>query len=249
MLEPKSGKDLTQPMKAFSRKRVMDLGLLDLCGYILKKGSPSCGMERVKVYGKRNSPPRKAGVGFFAAELKKQLPLLPLEEEGRLHDPRLRENFIERVFAYRRWKDFLKKRFTRGRLVVFHTGHKYLLLARSPRHYRDLGRIVALAKDLGAEETKSRYGFLFMEGMAQRTTVRKHTNVLQHMAGFFRRNLPKESRRELGEVIEDYHGGLVPLNVPITLIRHHARRLPEEYLLQQLYLNPHPKELMLRNHV
>jgi uncharacterized protein YbgA (DUF1722 family) len=236
-------------MREYSRRRARELEAEDLCGFILKKGSPSCGMERVKVYSPEGGMPARTGVGLFARALAERHPLLPVEEEGRLHDPVLRENFIERVFAYRRWKDFLATRYSVARLVAFHTAHKFLILSHSPRHYTEMGRLVARAKALGAEAAKAEYGDLFMRAVAVRTTVRKHTNVLQHMAGFLKRDLDAESRRELTGIVEDYRKGLVPLVVPLTLLRHHARRTDQEYLLGQVYLEPHPKELMLRNHV
>ncbi len=249
MVGTRTGTDHTEAMNAWARRRVAGLDALDLCGYVLKKNSPSCGMERVKVYPPAGGAPAKGGAGLFARALLDRHPLLPTEEEGRLHDPVLRENFIERVFAYRRWKDFLAERYSVGRLVAFHTAHKLLLLSHSPPHYRELGRITAEAKALGAARAKDRYGRTFMEGMARRTTVRKHTNVLQHMVGYFKRDLDGDARRELVEVVEDYRRGLIPLVVPLTLLRHHARDRKQAYLLGQIYLDPHPKELMLRNHV
>jgi len=250
MVGVRSGTDHTDSMHAYARRRVRELAKTeDLCGFILKKGSPSCGLERVKVYPRAGGAPARTGTGLFARALTALDPLLPVEEEGRLHDPVLRENFIERVFAYRRWKDFLSERYSVGRLVAFHTAHKFLILSHSPRHYTEMGRRVAGAKTAGAEAAKAGYGDLFMRAVAVRTTVRKHTNVLQHMAGFFKRDLDGASRAELAGVIGDYREGLVPLVVPITLIRHHARRTGQTYLLGQVYLDPHPKELMLRNHV
>jgi uncharacterized protein YbgA (DUF1722 family)/uncharacterized protein YbbK (DUF523 family) len=249
MVGVRSGEEHGAAMRRFSRQRVRELGDLDLCGYVLKKGSPSCGMERVKLYPEGGGAPSTKGVGLFARELMKRYPLLPVEEEGRLHDPVLRENFIERVFAYRRWKDFLAERYSVGRLVTFHTAHKFLILSHSPGHYTELGRLVARAKALGAGEARAAYGQRFMEAVARRTTVRKHTNVLQHMTGFLKKDLDEDSRRELGDIVEDYRVGIIPLIVPVTLIRHHARRVKQPYLLNQVYLEPHPKELMLRNHV
>ena len=249
MVGRRSGADHTQAMRAYARRRAEEHDAAGLCGYILKKDSPSCGMERVKVYNPEGGVPSRAGAGLFARALMDRHPLLPVEEEGRLHDPVLRENFIDRVFAYRRWMDFLGERYTVARLVAFHTAQKFLVLSHSPTRYTELGRIVAGAKALGAAEAKARYGLAFMQGVAERTTVRKHSNVLHHMAGYFKRDLEGESRRELAQVIEDYRTGLVPLIVPITLIRHHARALNQTYLLGQVYLDPHPKELMLRNHV
>jgi uncharacterized protein YbbK (DUF523 family)/uncharacterized protein YbgA (DUF1722 family) len=248
MVGTRSRADHTPAMTAFAARRVRALDEVDLCGYVLKKNSPSCGMERVKVYGGSGAP-AKRGMGLYARALMERFPLLPVEEEGRLHDPVLRENFIERVFAYRRWKDFLAERYSIGRLVAFHTAHKFLILSHSPTHYTEMGRIVAGAKRLGPAGARGAYGRAFMEGMARRTTLRKHTNVLQHMAGFLKRGLDPASRGELARVIEDYRKGLVPLVVPVTLLRHHARSVGQEYLLGQVYLDPHPKELMLRNHV
>ncbi len=249
MVGTKSGADHTSAMNAYARRRARELAADDLCGYILKKNSPSCGMERVRIHAEKGGAPARNGRGLFAAALMDAYPLLPVEEEGRLNDPVLRENFIERVFAYRRWKDFLAERYSVGRLVAFHTAHKFLVLSHSPALYTELGRIVAAAKQLGAAAAKERYGETFMRAMAARTTVRKHTNVLQHLAGFLKRDLEREDRAELVHLIDDYRRGLVPLVAPLTLLRHHARAAKQEYLLGQIYLEPHPKELMLRNHV
>ena len=249
MVGTRSQTDFTSLMTGFSRKRTAELEVHDLCGYILKKNSPSCGMERVKIYAEGGGVPSKQGVGLFAQELMRRFPLLPVEEEGRLTDPRLRENFVERVFAYRAWKEFLSERYSRGALVAFHTRHKFLILSHSPAGYTELGRIVAQAKQLGAKETKEQYGTGFMQAMAERTTTRKHTNVLQHLAGHFKKSLDTESRNELHESIQHYRRGLVPLVVPVTLLKSAARRANATYVADQLYLNPHPVELMLRNHV
>ncbi len=243
-----SGEDYTAVMQAHVRARVRALEEAGLCGYVLKSDSPSCGMERVRVYNASGMPARK-GVGLFARELMRRMPLLPVEEEGRLNDPKLRETFVERVFAYRRWLDFVGSDFTPARLVDFHRVHKYLLLAHSPEHYSSMGRLVAARKDLGRAELRERYGLQLMQGMARPATRGRHHNVLQHMAGYFKRELADGSRAELHRTLEDYRLGLVPLIVPITLVRHHVLTLGVEYLADQLYLQPHPKELMLRNHV
>jgi len=248
MVTTKTGVDHTGAMTAWARRRVEALGREDLCGYVLKKDSPSCGMERVKVYDPHGSPVR-AGVGLFAAALLERFPLLPVEEEGRLSDPRLRENFIERVFAYRRVRSFLAGRWTVGGLVQFHTAHKLLLMAHSPEAYQRLGRLVAGAKGADRAALAGRYEREFMQALKVLATPRRHVNVLQHMLGYFRDRLDDASRRELLDCIEDYRRGLVPLVVPLTLVRHHVRALGVEYLTGQLYLEPHPKEMMLRNHV
>jgi uncharacterized protein YbgA (DUF1722 family) len=248
MVGVQSGTDHTAAMRRFAAARVRDLAALDLSGYVLKKDSPSCGMERVRVYGAGGVPSRR-GRGLFAGAFMRALPLVPVEEEGRLHDPVLRESFIERVFAYRRWRTLADSRPTRGALVAFHTAHKYLLLAHSPRHYRALGRLVAEQKRTRIATLVPRYGAAFMEALAVHATVAKHTNVLQHIAGHCRDHLDAAARRELAGVIEDYRRGLVPLVVPITLLRHHVDRHAIAYVQGQVYLGPHPKELMLRNHV
>ncbi len=248
LVTPKTGDDHTEAMEAYSRRRAGELAREDLVGYVLKKDSPTCGMERVKVYDRHGTPAR-TGVGLFAAALLARLPLLPVEEEGRLSDPRLRENFVERVFAYRRLRSFFAGRWTVGALVRFHTAHKLLVMSHSTVAYQALGRLVAAAKSLERAALRERYEREFMEALRGIATTRRHTNVLQHMVGHFRESLDAASRKELGDCIEEYRRGLVPLVVPITLIRHHVRALGVAYLADQIYLEPHPRELMLRNHV
>ncbi len=244
----KSREDITQGMEKWAQARLGGLARLDLSGYILKSDSPSCGMERVRVL-RPSGIPSKDGVGIFARALMDWIPLLPVEEEGRLHDLPLRENFIERVFCYRRWRDLVKGGLTRGKLVAFHTAHKLLLMAHSPRHYADLGRLVADAKAMWPQELEGRYGELFMAALKVKATAKKHTNVIHHILGYLKRDLDAKDKAELVAVITDYHRGLFPLIVPLTLLKHHLARSPVPYLQDQIYLNPHPKELMLRNHV
>lgn len=244
----KSAADHTSAMRRWASGRVEALADDDLDGYVLKKDSPSCGMERVKVYDPHGTSTRN-GRGLFAEALIGRLPSLPVEEEGRLCDPRLRENFVERVFAYRRVRELFRGRWTTGALVKFHTAHKLTLLAHSPEAYRSLGRLVAEASSIPRPDVRARYVDGFMKALAVLATPRKHVNVLQHMLGYFRRLLDDASRHELAEAIADYQNGLVPLIVPVTLIRSQVRRCGVEYLAGQVYLEPHPKELMLRNHV
>jgi uncharacterized protein YbgA (DUF1722 family)/uncharacterized protein YbbK (DUF523 family) len=248
MIMAKTGQDHTDGMSSFAARRVRELEKQDLCGYILKKDSPSCGMERVRVFD-ANGVPAKSGRGLFAEALLKHFPNLPVEEEGRLSDPRLRENFVERVFAYQRLKVFSAGRWKVGDLVQFHTAHKLLLMAHSPKSYGTLGRLVAEVKKISRNELRDRYETEFMKALREAATTRRHSNVLMHIVGYFREQLDAESRRELLALIEDYRRGLVPLIVPITLIRHYVRRFEISYLSGQFYLEPHPKELMLRNHV
>ena len=248
LITVKTGIDLTARLEEYSRGRAAQLAVEDLCGYVLKKDSPSCGMTRVKVYD-ANMVPSQTGTGLFAEALQARFPHLPIEEEGRLADPKLRDNFVERVFAYRRLRDLFAGKWTVGSLVAFHTAHKLTLMAHSIKAYQELGRLVASAKDQPRAGIESRYTEGFMTALAVIATARKHTNVLQHMAGYFKNLLDGPSRAELTAAIEDYRLELVPLIVPITLLRHHVRQHGVTYLAGQIYLDPHPKELMLRNHV
>ena len=240
--------DLTQRMRTFVKRRVAQLTKEHLDGYILKKDSPSCGMERVKVQ-QAGGPAKRSGRGLFAEALMERYPNLPVEEEGRLSDPRLRENWVERVFAYHDLKDLWQPRWKISDLVDFHTRYKFLLLSHSEKEYRDLGRLVASAKSQPRGQLRDAYETGFMNAMKKIATVKKNANVLQHMLGFFKKQLDSPSRAELLAHIEDYRGGLVPLVVPLTLVRHYVRILDVAYLRDQVYLNPHPKELALRNHV
>jgi uncharacterized protein YbgA (DUF1722 family)/uncharacterized protein YbbK (DUF523 family) len=248
LIMPKTGADYTEPMRAYAKQRVAELAKEDLCGYVLKKDSPSCGMERVRVFDARGVP-AKSGRGLFAEALLQHFPLLPVEEERRLSDPRRRENFVERVFACRRLRTLFAGRWKVGDLVAFHTAHKLLLMAHSPKAYAALGRLVAGAKAVPRAELRERYEAKFMRALGAMATTKRHVNVLLHIVGHFRGQLDDDSRRELLALIEDYRRGLLPLIVPITLIRHYVRRFDVAYLRGQIYLEPHPKELMLRNHV
>jgi uncharacterized protein YbgA (DUF1722 family) len=235
-------------MLRWAEKRVVELEKEGLCGYVFKSKSPSSGMARVKIYD-HNGVPSNRGIGIFAMKFMEHFPLLPVEEEGRLQDPGLRENFIERVFALKRWYELVEKRKSIGNLVDFHTRHKLQILSHSTQHYQQLGRLVARAKEFTVEEIYGRYQAVFTEALRLRATAKKNVNVLQHMMGYFKKTLDARDRKELAGVIEDYYRGLVPLVVPVTLIRHHVARQAVEYLEGQIYLQPHPKELMLRNHV
>lgn len=249
LLGTKSGADHTISMRRYARRRATQLALADLDGYVLKKDSPSCGLHRVRVYGASGQPPARSGRGLFAEELVRRLPELPVEEEGRLSDPRLRENWVERVFVHVRLKELFSARWTVGDLVAFHTAHKLQLMSHSVEQHRRLGRLVAGARSLPRAELSAAYASDLMTALTQLATTRKHANVLQHAAGHLKQVLAHDDRAELRGLIDDYRARLVPLIVPITLIRHHVRRLDVTYLAGQSYLEPHPKELMLRNHV
>jgi len=238
--------DVTQALRDYGE--LMAHKLKQISGYILKSRSPSCGMERVKLYPARGQgAPARTGVGQYAAAFMAARPLLPVEEEGRLGDPVLRENFIERIFAFRRWQDLVTQGVTPARLVAFHTRHKLALLAHDRRAYQELGRIVAGAGTGSLTGNATRYVTKLMTALKRPATRKNHTNVLQHIQGYLKSVLDRADKAELVEVIERYRLGQVPLVVPITLLNHHFRRHPDPYIAQQVYLNPHPPELMLRN--
>jgi uncharacterized protein YbgA (DUF1722 family)/uncharacterized protein YbbK (DUF523 family) len=247
LVEIGSGCDRTDALEVATRRQIERLAELDVSGYVLKKASPSCGMERVKVYCDGAMPSRD-GIGVFARALLEHFPSLPVEEEGRLNDAVLRENFIERIFAYQRVKDLFRGDWTSGDAVRFHTRHKLQLLAHSTTLYDALGRAVAKVADRDRETFARDYTGEFMKAMSIPATRGRNTNVLQHAAGHLE-HLAPAARQELAELIHEYRRGLVPLVVPVTLLRHHARTGEVAYLQGQTYLEPHPRELMLRNHV
>jgi uncharacterized protein YbgA (DUF1722 family)/uncharacterized protein YbbK (DUF523 family) len=240
--------DMTDRMIKWAMKRVAELEKEDLCGFIFKSDSPSSGMERVRVYNEKGMPVKK-GVGIFARSFMDHFPLLPVEDEGRLHDPKLRDNFIERIFALKRWRETLERKESRGNVVDFHAKHKLLILSHSPKHYQTMGKLVAKAKDLPLKELYQKYQTLLMESLSLKTSPKRNANVLQHMMGYFKEQSSADEKKELLEVIEVYRKGYTPLIVPITLIQHYVRKYDQPYLKQQVYLNPHPLELQLRNHV
>jgi uncharacterized protein YbgA (DUF1722 family)/uncharacterized protein YbbK (DUF523 family) len=249
LVMPKTGEDHTEEMKGWAEARVDELAEEGLCGFVFKKDSPSSGLFRVRVYNEHGMAQRN-GTGMFPRALMNRFPLLPLEEEGRLNDMGLRENFIERIFAYYRWSRMLDEEPTPGGLVTFHTAHKLTLMAHSPKHYQEMGRLVADAGRREWEELTAEYGAKLMEGLGVMGTRGKHVNVLQHLMGFLKDHISSEDKQELLGLIEDYRQGLVPLIVPLTLLKHHLNRQPvPEWVHQQVYLTPYPKELMLRNHV
>jgi uncharacterized protein YbgA (DUF1722 family)/uncharacterized protein YbbK (DUF523 family) len=240
--------DMTDRMVRWANKRVLELGKEDLCGFIFKSDSPSSGMERIKVYNEKGMPVKK-GVGIFARIFMDRSPLLPVEDEGRLHDPELRENFIERIFTLKRWREVLERKESRGNVVDFHTRHKFLILSHSPKYYQTMGKLVAKAKDLPLKELYQEYQTLLMESLYLKTSAKKNANVLQHMMGYFKEQLSSDEKQELLDVIDHYKKENIPLIVPITLFQHYVRKYDQPYLKQQVYLNPHPLELRLRNHV
>jgi uncharacterized protein YbgA (DUF1722 family)/uncharacterized protein YbbK (DUF523 family) len=244
----KTAHDQTDTVGRYTVRRLEEIAEQGLCGFVLKKDSPTCGLERVRVYNAIGVPTRD-GRGLFAAALVERFPTLPVEEEGRLVDPRLRENFIECIFAYRDLMCLFTGRWTIGDLVRFHTARKLTLLAHVPEAYQRLGRLVAGGKSLPRAELQTRYSTEFMKALRTVATPRRHGNVLRHMLGYFKRTLERDDRAELLTLIQTYAAGQVPLIVPLTLFAHHLRHHDVSYLAGQVYLRPHPAELMLRNHV
>lgn len=248
LMTQKSGIDHTDKMQKWAREKLDELELLGLCGFIFKSRSPSSGMRGVKVY-KPGGGAGQTGVGLFARAFMERFPLLPVEDEGRLHDAGLKENFIERIFVFKRWQDLVRQGLTLSRLIDFHSDHKLILMAHSPTALKELGALVASGKNKNLEDLARQYLKTMMGDLKLIATVRKNTNVLEHVMGYFKKQLSSDEKAELKTLINHYHQGLIPLIVPVTLLNHYVRKYREPYLARQFYLNPHPLELMLRNHV
>lgn len=248
LMTQKTKIDLTDKMLKFCHKRIEELKNENLNGFIFKKDSPSSGLYRVKVYNDKGIGEKK-GQGIFAREFEKAFPYLPLEEEGRLNDPHLRENFIVRVFSYNRWKEFRNNYTKLGDLVEYHSREKLLLMGHEPEVYKSLGKLVADGKSYEREELLDMYEKEYLEGLKSHSTVKKNTNVLYHILGYFKNELDSDEKKEIIQLIEDYHKKMIPLIVPITLLKHFINKYDKSYLKKQIYLNPHPSELMLRNNV
>ncbi len=246
----RSGTDHTDRMRTWARKRLDELAALDLDGYVFKKDSPSCGFTRVKIFRDGSAVPARTGRGMFAAALIDRFPLLPVEEEGRLRDPALRENFVDRVWAYHRWTALLSNDRAPAALIDFHAAHELTLLSHSPKLQRELGQIVARAGTQRGRGVFDEYGSLFMRTLAIKATRGKHANTLEHLMGFLETGLDAADKQELVAAVQSYRRGLVPLDVPLTLLRHHVRRCAvPEWVHAQVYLDPYPSDLMLRNQV
>lgn len=240
--------DYTDQMLGWAAKRLVELEKEDLCGFIFKSRSPSSGMERIKVYSDKGMPVQK-GVGVFARAFMTHFPLLPVEDDGRLHDLKIRENFIQRIFTLKRWRETLKCQKDAPGLIDFHTRHKLLILSHSQDYYRKMGKLVAHQKEFETRKLFEQYEFLLMKALDLKTTIKKNLNVLYHLMGYFKKDLSADEKQELLEIFEKYRDGYIPLIVPVTLINHFVRKYRQSYLAQQVYLNPHPIELQLRNHV
>ena len=240
--------DHTDLMMKWSAARLRQLKNENLCGYIFKSKSPSSGMRDTKIYNEKGLP-QSRGSGLFARAFMERFPILPVEDEDRLNDAGVRDNFIERVFVYHRWMNFIEDGASRKGLVDFHTDHKLLIMSHSSKHLRALGKIVSAPRKRNKRDVANEYIGTLMEGLKLRATVRKNTNVLHHIMGYFKKLLTADEKQELLNMIDQYHESLIPLIVPVTLLQHYVRKHNEPYLKRQHYLNPHPAELMLRNHV
>jgi len=248
LVTTRTRKDVTDQMLQWAGQRLPDLEKENLCGFIFKSKSPSSGMERVSVFNGEGMPVKK-GSGLFAAAFMKHFPLVPVEDDGRLHDPKIRENFIERIFTLQRWRRIASGRKHIGDLVEFHTRHKLLILSHSEKHYRFMGKLVAAAKSYPAEELFRIYEAALLEALKHKSSIQKNVNVLQHLMGYFKKQISADEKQELLQILDEYRAGYVPLIVPVTLVNHYVRKYRQPYLGGQFYLQPHPLALQLRNHV
>jgi len=237
--------DYTEPMRNFAARVVSSNQ--NLAGYILVKGSPSCGLARVKRYNANGNVVLNDAEGVFTQALRKLDPLLPLEDDGRLHDPVLRENFATRVYTYHDWKTFRGQPLSHHGLVQFWARYKYLLMSHDVPAYKEIGRLLANAKTRPIEETAALFIHRLMSGLGKAATRKSHTNVLQHIRGYLKRDLEKPEKQEMDSLIMQYSSGQIPLVVPLTLLRHHFRRHESDYIARQVYMQPYPEQLSLRN--
>ena len=239
--------DFTDDLTDYAKKTSQSLPA-EMCGFIFKSKSPTCGMERVKIYGKQGVPANTA-VGLFAKQVLENNPLLPAEEEGRLNDPLLRENFIERVFLLYSWKQLVTNGITKDALVNFHRAHKLTLMAHSPAKVSKLGALVADLSQASLQDIADDYIQQLMMIFKKPLTRKRATNVLQHCIGYFKMDLTKDEKQEFSDIVQSYYDGTVPLIVPITMLNHYNTIHPKEYLLTQTFLNPYPKQLGLRSSI
>ena len=219
----------------------------DICGYIFMQKSPSCGLERVKVYQDGGRPAELSGRGIYAQAFCDAHPDLPVEEDGRLNDPVLRENFMTRVYAYSAWQALLEQGITRRSLTEFHACDKYQLMAHHPVQYKILGNLLGSLGKQDPRDIAPQYFSELMKALKKCATRRTHTNVLQHISGYLKQSISPEDKQEVQQLIGQYLHGIVPLVVPLTLLKHHFRLHPNPYISRQVYLQPHPEDLSLRN--
>jgi uncharacterized protein YbgA (DUF1722 family)/uncharacterized protein YbbK (DUF523 family) len=239
--------DYTDHMIDWAEKRVRELETEGLCGFIFKSDSPSSGLMRVKVYNPKGMAEKK-GVGLFARTFVQHFPLLPVEEEGRLNDPKLRETFIEQIFTLKRWRESLAQGRSMKTLIDFHSCHKLLMLSHSPANAGVMGKLVADGKQMPIQAVYAKYESLLIETLRMKSTIKKNLNVLEHILGYFKKRLSADEKQEMLAIFDRYRDEIIPLIVPVTLLNHYVRKFGEPYLEQQVYLNPHPVALKLRNH-
>lgn len=239
--------DHTDALKKYAHTQLSSIN--DISGYVVIRNSPSCGMERVKVYHSNGNPSNQSSSGVYIAEIMRLRPELPVEEEGRLSDPKLRENFISRVFAYHEWQNMVLKSPSFNKLITFHSRYKYMIMAHSYQSYKDLGRLVANDGSKTIETLITEYEELLMRSLKKIASSKSHTNVLYHILGYLKRDISTDAKQELIKVIEQYRQGIVTLIVPITLINHYINQFGSAYINNQAYLNPYPIELGLRNYI
>ena len=239
--------DVTDELKSFAQRTLADIR--NISGYVVIRNSPSCGMQRVKVYHENGNPANQSSSGTYIGEIMRLRPELPVEEEGRLSDPKLRENFINRVFAYHEWQSMVLNQPTLKNLVAFHSRYKYLIMAHSYQAYKDLGRLVANDGSRHIHQIIAEYEQLLMQTLKKIASSKSHSNVLYHILGYLKRDISSDAKKELVKVIEQYRSGVITLIVPITLINHYISQFDSEYISNQAYLNPHPIELGLRNYL
>ena len=244
LLTIRTGKNLTGMMKSWIDKRLPELEAENLSGFIFKKKSPSSALYDAKVHDQTGFPYAKSP-GLFAKAFTEKFPLIPVEDEGRLHDPGLRENFIERVFVYFRWQEMLGLGNSKNRLSEFQRRHKLIIMAHCPSKTSVLGKMAAESDSALVQEE---YIKILMMELKKQATVKKHVNVLEHILGYFKKDLSAWEKEEILNIIEHYHKQLVPLIVPLTLLKHFIAKYNKEYLKDQHYIYQHPAELKLRNH-
>ena len=238
-------RDVTAPLAEYGRQMANELD--DICGYIFMHKSPSCGLERVKLYRPDGLARQEGAQGVYSRAFCEMRPDLPVEEDGRLCDPVLRENFLVRVYAYSAWQALLAQGLSRGALMAFHSRYKYQLMANNPDQYKKIGRLLGSMGRGDAEEIGPLYFSQLMQALKRCATRGTHSNVLQHISGYLRGAIATEDRHELQALIDQYRSGIVPLIAPLTLLKHLFRRHPDPYIAQQVYLQPHPENLSLRN--
>ena len=240
-------KDYTEPMKNYAAQ--VFASNPDMAGYILVKGSPSCGYARVKRYNEKGNSMGADAMGLFAEELHKHDPLLPLEEDGRLNDAMLRENFISRVYAYNDWKETVKAGINHRSLIEFWARYKYMVMAHSINNYKTIGRLLANNQHESIDALAQEFITLLMDSLKSMASRKSRTNVLEHIRGYLKKQLSSDDKQELSQVINQYRSGIVPLVVPLTLLRHHFKRHHHDYIAKQVFFQPYPDQLSLRNHI